>query len=62
MQDNKYRVRECMVAGVHYWFVYKLKSVCVPDETGNRLYKGSHFESEAEAKRYADLLNAYGDD
>jgi len=59
---NKWRVIVFDVSGKSYWFVYKLKSVCVPDEPGNRIYKGGQFQNERDAKEYANRLNVFGDE
>ena len=49
------------VRGAKHWFVYRVKNG-KPDEAGNRIYKGGHFESERDAKEYADWLNVYGNE
>ena len=54
----KWRVAHNYVPGTgDFWQVYRLKSVCAVDHSGNREYKGGLFDSEADAQRYADELN-----
>ena len=60
MTERTWRVIAMAVGGREYWFVYKLKSVCAPDATGNREFKGGNFDSRLDAEKYADLLNTYG--
>ena len=60
MTERTWRVIGMSVGGRVYWFVYKLKSVCAPDATGNRVFKGGHFDSKMDAEKYADYLNVYG--
>lgn len=62
MIENNWRVISFAVSGKRYWFVYKLKSVCTPDETGNRIYKGGQFQNERDAQEYADRLNVFGNE
>lgn len=57
-----WRVISFMVGGTNLWFVYRLKDKGKPDETGNRIYTGGQFESERDAKEYADRLNVYGNE
>ncbi len=57
MSKIKWRVCETVYGGKSYWNVYCLRSVCAPDESGNRLYSGECFDTEADAKKYAALLN-----
>ena len=58
---KEWRVMSVMVGGVTKYFVYRLRSICAPDVTGNRVYHGGQFDSEADAQKYADLLNEYGE-
>lgn len=53
----EWRVCETDGNGRTYWNVYKLKSVCAPDEEGNRVYCRDCFDTEKDAKKYAALLN-----
>ena len=61
MTKTDWRVISFKVGGSEYWFVYRLKNVGTPDQTGNRIYKGGQFDSEQDAQDYADLLNTYGE-
>ena len=61
MSATEWRVMPVMVGLVRKFFVYKLRSVCAPDVTGNRLYYGGQFDTESDARKYAELLNEYGD-
>ena len=61
MKSARWRVCCFEYFGFNHWQVYRLKSVCAPDHGGNREFKGGLFDSEADAQKYADLLNEYGD-
>ncbi len=52
-----WRVSHTYAGGSYFWQVYRLKSVCAVDHSGNREYRGGLFNSEADAQRYADELN-----
>lgn len=60
MSIKKWRVCSFSYFGFEHWQVYKLKSVCAADISGNRIYKGGIFDTESDAQKYADLLNEYG--
>ena len=60
MQTNNWRAMGFSVGGYEHWFVYRLKSVCAPDEAGNRIYKGGQFDTKEEAQAFADELNGVG--
>ena len=58
---SEWRVSHNYVPGVgDFWEVYRLKSMCAVDHSGNREYRGGPFNTEADAKAYADKLNAEG--
>ncbi len=54
----KWQVSSNYVVGVGTFYqVYRLRSVCDVDHSGNREYRGGPFDTEAEAQQYADQLN-----
>lgn len=54
---TEWRVCETNGNGRKYWNVYRLRSVCAPDMDGNRIYCGVCFDTQADAQRYANMLN-----